>query len=139
MADTQDMLNVPIYINGGNSSPATKLGERELYLNLTTSHLYAGGIGSAAYSPIRAGFADCLSNNSIYINASLGNSTPMFRLGNMTYDFSANKFTGVTSGAYSVEGANLTNVTKLVLSNACYGTSEPSGTAEVGQLYFKIK
>lgn len=137
MADTQDILKVPIYINGGNDSPATKLGERELYLNLTTSHLYAGGIGSAAYSAIRAGYADCLQGSGIEINAPYGSGTPFFKLGDLTYDFSDKKFVGSAPGAYSVEGANLTNVTKLVLSNSCYGPNLPS-SGEQGQLFFKI-
>ena len=139
MADTQDILNVPIYINGGNGKPSTKLAERELYIDLTSAHLYFGGYPLANYTPIRAGFADCLDNTQLYINAPKGGTLPAFRMGNMIYNFTQNKFTSTGVGDYSVENANLLNVSKLVLSSVCYGTAEPSGTAEVGQLYFKIK
>lgn len=137
MADNQDILNVPIYINGGKENPSTKLEERELYLNLTTSHLYAGGIGSADYTPIRAGYADCLDNTTLYINAPKGSTMPTFRMGTMMYNFLQDKFTSTGVGAYSVENANLLNINKLVLSSNCYGETLPSSGAQ-GQLFFKI-
>ena len=137
MADVQDILKVPIYINGGKGKPTNKLGERELYLNLSSAHLYAGGIGSTDYSLIRAGYADCLQGSGVEINAPYGSGTPLFKLGELTYNFSNNKFVGSAPGAYSVDGANLTNVTKLVLSNSCYGSTLPS-SGEQGQLFFKI-
>lgn len=137
MADTQDILNVPIYINGGEGKPSTKLEERELYLDLNTAHLYAGGVTSDDYTPIRSGYADCLLNNNISIDASLDDDASSFKLGSMHYDFSNNKFIGAFPGAYSVEGANLTNVEKLVLSNNCYGDALPP-SGEQGQVFFKI-
>lgn len=142
MADIQDILNVPIYINGDKKDPS-KLGERELYVNLANGHLYVGD-GEADYSEIRVGFADRLSNDSMNIFSTSGSS--VFELGRLNndnpavkYDFKNNRFTSETLGGYAVENANLLNISKLVLSSVCYGTAEPSGTAEVGQLYFKIK
>lgn len=137
MADAQDILKVPIYINGGKGKPTNKLGERELYLDLDSAHLYAGGIGSTDYSLIRAGYADCLQGGGVEINAPYGSGTPSFKLNKLTYNFLDNKLVGDTPGAYSVDGANLTNVTKLVLSSSCYGSNLPS-SGEQGQLFFKI-
>ena len=137
MADTQDILNVPIYINGGDGNPSTKLEERELYLDLTSARLYCGGVHSADYTPIRAGYSDCLLNSKINICASFEDRSSIFALGSMYYDFSNNRFTGATPGAYSVDGAKLTNINKLVLSSNCYGDTLPS-SGEQGQLFFKI-
>ena len=133
---SETILKVPIYINGGKDNPSTKLDERELYLNLTTAHLFAGGIGSGDYTPIRAGSADRLSNDNIYISA-IERTTPIFQLGTMYYEFPDNKLTGITLGAYSVDGANLTNINKLVLSPGCYDDRLPT-SGEQGQLFFKI-
>lgn len=137
MADVQDILKVPIYINGEKGKPTSKLGERELYLDLDSAHLYAGGIGSTDYSLIRAGYADCLDNTTLYINAPKGSTMPTFRMGTMTYNFLQDKFTSTGVGDYSVENANLLNVNKLVLSSNCYGDTLPS-SGEQGQLFFKI-
>lgn len=134
---SETILNIPIQINGGKGKPSNKLAERELYLDTTNACLYGGGVDSANYTPIRAGFADCLLNTSITIAASLESSSSIFKLGNMSYDFSNNKLKGTDPGAYSVDGANLTNINKLVLSNICYGATLPS-SGEQGQLFFKI-
>ena len=133
---SETVLKVPIYINGGDNPP-TALHERELYLNLTTAHLYAG-LRDSSMSLIRAGYADCLSNNSITITASLESSSSIFKLGNMSYDFSNNTLKRTASEAYySVDGAKLTNINKLVLSTECYGDRLPD-IGEQGQLFFKI-
>lgn len=134
---SETILKVPIQINGGEGAPTTKLEDRELYLDLLSGRLYAGGIQLQDFSTIRAGAADRLINSRINIDATLGDSNAKFQLGNMYYDFSNNKFTGTYPGAYSIERAKLTDIQRLVLSSGCYGYSLPS-SGEQGQLFFKI-
>lgn len=51
---------------------------------------------------------------------------------------SSNGITGHTDNSSTISRVKLSAISKIQLTNAVYGTAEPSGTADDGTLYFQI-